>query len=49
MKRATRESYGVTLAELGNENKDIVVLDADLQKQLNQKYLQRHIKIDLLM
>lgn len=32
MKRATRESYGATLAELGNENKNIVVLDADLSK-----------------
>ncbi len=27
---ATREYYGKTLAELGNENKNIVVLDADL-------------------
>lgn len=29
-KIATRESYGNTLVELGNENPDIVVLDADL-------------------
>ena len=29
-KIATRDSYGETLAELGNEHKDIVVLDADL-------------------
>lgn len=29
-KIATRESYGKTLLELGEENKDIVVLDADL-------------------
>ena len=29
-KRATRESYGKKLVELGKENKDIVVLDADL-------------------
>lgn len=28
--KATRESYGLTLAELGETNKDIVVLDADL-------------------
>lgn len=28
--RATREAYGETLVELGHENKDIVVLDADL-------------------
>ena len=27
---ATRDSYGETLAELGNEHKEIVVLDADL-------------------
>ena len=28
--KATRESYGEKLAELGEKNKDIVVLDADL-------------------
>ncbi|MBQ9557908.1 MAG: transketolase family protein [Clostridia bacterium] len=28
--KATRESYGLTLAELGETNRDIVVLDADL-------------------
>lgn len=32
MKRATRESYGATIAQLGNDNKDIIVLDADLSK-----------------
>lgn len=32
MGKATRESYGLALFELGNENKDIVVLDADLSK-----------------
>lgn len=32
MKRATRESYGATIAELGDINKDILVLDADLSK-----------------
>ena len=32
MKRATRESYGAALVELGNENKNIVVLDSDLSK-----------------
>ena len=30
MKKATRQSYGEALAELGKENKDVVVLDADL-------------------
>lgn len=32
MGKATRESYGMALVELGYENKDIVVLDADLSK-----------------
>lgn len=32
MKRATRDSYGNTLVKLGKENKDIVVLEADLSK-----------------
>ena len=30
MKKATRQSYGEALVELGKENKDVVVLDADL-------------------
>ena len=29
-KKATRQSYGEALVELGRKNKDIVVLDADL-------------------
>lgn len=29
-KKATRQSYGEKLAELGRKNKEIVVLDADL-------------------
>ena len=29
-KKATRESYGEALLELGRENKNIVALDADL-------------------
>lgn len=29
-KKATRQSYGEALLELGKENEDIVVLDADL-------------------
>ena len=32
MGKATRESYGMALVELGKENKNIVVLDADLSK-----------------
>ena len=31
-KVATRESYGLALAELGREHEDVVVLDADLSK-----------------
>lgn len=31
-KMATREAYGKALAELGKENQDLVVLDADLSK-----------------
>ena len=30
MKKATREAYGVALAELGKSNDKIVALDADL-------------------
>lgn len=30
IKKATRQSYGEALANLGKENKNIVVLDADL-------------------
>ena len=29
-KKATRQSYGEALKELGEKNKDVVVLDADL-------------------
>ena len=32
MKRATRDAYGTTLAKIIQENKNIVVLDADLSK-----------------
>ena len=32
IKKATRESYGEALAQLAEENKDVVVLDADLSK-----------------
>lgn len=30
IKKATRQSYGEKLAELGRKNKEVVVLDADL-------------------
>ena len=29
---ATREAFGRTVVELGRENKDVVVVDADLSK-----------------
>ncbi len=32
MGKATRESYGMALVELGKENEKVVVLDADLSK-----------------
>ena len=32
MKQSTREAYGKALVELGRQNPDIVVLDADLSK-----------------
>ncbi|URZ02281.1 transketolase family protein [Clostridium felsineum] len=32
MGKATRESYGKALVKLGKENKDVIVLDADLSK-----------------
>jgi transketolase len=32
MERSTREAYGKALVELGRENRDVVVLDADLSK-----------------
>ncbi len=37
IKKATRESYGETIAELGNTNDNIVVLDADLAEATKTK------------
>lgn len=39
---ATREAYGRALVELGRENKDIVVCDADLAKSTMTVYFQRN-------
>ena len=36
-KKATRQSYGEALAELGKENPNIVVLDADLSTATKTK------------
>ncbi|WP_031514035.1 transketolase family protein [Desulfofalx alkaliphila] len=41
-KIATREAYGETLLALGKENKDIVVLDADLSKSTKTYDFGRH-------
>lgn len=38
---ATREAFGRTLAELGRENKDIVVCDADLAKSTMTVYFEK--------
>ena len=40
-KKATRESYGKSLAELANINKSIVVLDADLSKSTKTAEFQK--------
>jgi len=38
---ATREAFGRTLVELGRENKDIVVVDADLSKSTMTTYFEK--------
>ena len=38
---ATREAFGKTLVELGHENKDVVVCDADLAKSTMTVYFQK--------
>ena len=38
MGAATREAFGRTLVELGRENKDVVVCDADLSKSTMTTY-----------
>ncbi len=43
-KIATREAYGTTLAELGETNKDIVVLDCDLQNLPRLQSLARNFR-----
>lgn len=51
-KIATRDAYGETLVELGKENPNIVVLDADLTKstktnQFKKAYPDRHFNIGI--
>ncbi len=38
---ATREAFGRTLVELGRENQDVVVCDADLSKSTMTVYFQK--------
>jgi transketolase len=51
-KIATRNAYGEALAELGKENKDIVVLDADLSKStktaiFQEVFPERHFNVGI--
>ena len=39
--KATRDAYGATLVELGKDNPDIVVLDADLSKSTKTAAFQK--------
>lgn len=52
MKRATRESYGSALVELGKKREDIVVFEADLSKatkseKFRQAYPDRHFNVGI--
>lgn len=52
MGKATRESYGMALVELGYENSDIVVLDADLSKstktnEFKEKFRDRFFNVGI--
>ena len=52
MKRATRESYGSALVELGKEREEIVVFEADLSKatkseKFRQAYPDRHFNVGI--
>ena len=43
-KKATRQSYGEVLLELGRENKDVVVLDADLSEATKTNIFAKEFK-----
>lgn len=52
MKKSTRQAYGEALVELGQQNKNIVVLDADLSKStktdlFKKSFPERHINIGI--
>ncbi|MGL4787842.1 MAG: transketolase family protein, partial [Cetobacterium sp.] len=40
MKKSTRQAYGEALVELGRQNNNIVVLDADLTKSTKTNLFQ---------
>ena len=51
-KKSTRQAYGEALVKLGKENKDVIVLDADLSKSTMTAYFQkefpeRHINVGI--
>lgn len=46
-KIATRESYGNALVEIGKENPDIVVLDADLAAATKTGVFKKHFRRDI--
>lgn len=51
-KKSTRQAYGEALVEIGKENKNIVVLDADLSKStktdlFKKAYPERHINVGI--
>ena len=51
-KKSTRQAYGEALVKLGKENKDVVVLEADLSKSTMTSYFQkefpeRHINVGI--
>ena len=48
MGKATRESYGIALVELGHENEKVVVLPI-FQNRLKQMDLKQNLKIDFSM
>ena len=47
-KKATRESYGEALAELGDKYDNLYVFDADLLLQQKQVYSRRNSLTDFL-
>ena len=52
MKKSTRQAYGEALVELGQQNKNIVVLDADLSKStktdlFKKAFPDRHINVGI--